>query len=169
MIPFEFKIVGIEKNCQIRALKGGQWSYPENQRAWVKVNYNLSTILEIISDPEMPEPGERLTRWMCVHPFLSVARICSSTEEVTHWLDGCPPFLVSGSNLLKNSRATHKLDGCSPFLVSGSDLLKNWRATHSLDECPPVLVSRSDLIMHWRGDSHTGWVVTRSCRRFWTA
>ena len=59
MILFEFKIVGTEKNCQIRDLKGGQCSCTENQR--VKVNYNLSTILDIISDPEMPEPGEELT------------------------------------------------------------------------------------------------------------
>ena len=68
----------------------------------MKVNYNLSTILDIISGPEMPEPGEELTFWMGVHPFLSVALICSSTEEATHSLDECSHILVSGSDLFKH-------------------------------------------------------------------
>ena len=89
----------------------------------MKVDYNLSTILDIISDPEMPEPGEELTFW-----------------------DGCSPVLVSASDLLKHRRATHFLDGCSPVLVSGSDLLKHWRATHKLDGCSHVHVSGSDLL-----------------------
>ena len=70
----------------------------------MKVNYNLSTILDIISDSEMPEPGEELTFW-----------------------DGCSPVLVSGSDLIKHWRSTHILDGCSPVLVSGTDPLKYWR------------------------------------------
>ena len=48
--------------------------------------------------------GEQLTAWMGVHLFLSVALICSSTGEATHSLDGCSPFLVSGSDLLKDWR-----------------------------------------------------------------
>ena len=68
----------------------------------MKVNYNLSTILDIISDPEMPELWGR-----------------------AHFLDGCSPVLVSGSDLLKHWRATHILDECSSVLISGPDLLKN--------------------------------------------
>ena len=118
----------------------------KNQR--VKVDYSLSTILYIISEPVMMvEPGEELTLWMGVHPFLSVDLICSSTG-VTHSLDGCSPVFVSGSDMLKHWRATHSLDGCSPLLVSGSDLHKQWRETHSLDGCSPFLVSGSDLNKH---------------------
>ena len=114
----------------------------------VKVDYVLSTILYIISDPVMMEPGKELTSWMPVggcSPVLVSGSDLLKHWRATHFLDGCSPVLVSGSDLLKHRRTTHSLDRCSPVLVSGSDLLKHWRATHSLDGCSPILVSGSVL------------------------
>ena len=86
----------------------------------MKVYYNLSTILDIISDPEMPKP------WRKAH---------------FKFLDGCSPVIVSGSDsdlliVLKHWTATHKLDGCSPILFSGYDQLKYWSVTHWLGVHP---------------------------------
>ena len=136
----------------------------------MKVNYNLSTILYIISDPAMTEPGP----WRRTHVLDGCSPVLISVSDLlknwraTHILDGCSPILISGSDLLKHcctGEVTHILDGCSPVLVSGSDLLEHWRATHSLDGCSPVLVSGSDLLKHWR-DSLSGCVFTHSCQWF---
>ena len=188
MIPFEFKI-GIQKNCQIMALKEGQWSYWE-----LKSESKLQSKYSISHDPKIlePEAWEGLTIWMCIQPkwFRSTETLGSNnshpgwvfthshqwfcyvqtlesnspagrvfthshqwfwsaqTLRATHWLDGCSPILVSGSDLIKHWRVTHSLDECSPILVSGSDVLKYWRATHSLDGCSPFL--SVDLLKHWR-------------------
>ena len=125
----------------------------------MKVNYNLSTILDTISDPEMSEPGEELTFWMGVHPFSSVVLICSSTEErLTSWM-GVHPFL---SVVLICSSTGERLTpwmGDHPFLsvvlISSStgEQLTYWMGVHPFLSVVLICLSTES-------DSHTGWVFT---------
>ena len=115
--------------------------------------------------------GEKLTRWMCIHPFSSVVLICSNTrEQLTAWMH-VYPILSVVSDPLKHWRATHSLDAYSSILVSGSLVPSNsegwltiWmhvhpslsvvlipsNTTHILYTCSPSLVSDSNLVKQWR-------------------
>ena len=68
---------------------------------------------------------------MNVHPFWSVAQICSILERdsLSEWVFTNSPQLFQ-SQLLSD---THSLEACPAIFVSCSNLLNSWRTTHILD------------------------------------